>query len=72
MKTLIFQFFLKKFFHQWQKAYKRVCEFVGIEPTETIVRLKKTNPFQIEDMLENFDEVKSELKNTPYEWMLYK
>ena len=53
-----------------KKAYLRICEFIGVKPTKVCVRYKKTNPFPLADIIENFDEIKAILHNTPYEWML--
>ena len=52
------------------KAYRKICEFVGIKPLSPEVKLKKTNPFPLKDMISNFDELKKYLEATPYAWML--
>jgi len=54
-----------------QKAYINVCNYLNISHLELNTSLKRTNPFKIETMVENFKELESYLKNTPYEWMLY-
>lgn len=53
-------------------AYNKVAEFLNIESTALNykVRLQRTNPFKIEEMIENYDEVASHLMGTKYEWML--
>jgi hypothetical protein len=51
-------------------AYRKLCELVGLEPGPASVRFGKTNPFAFEDMVENFEEVRAALRDTPYEWML--
>ncbi len=53
-----------------KKAYRRICRFINIKPTKVSVNLSKTNPFPLADILENFDEIRAALHNTPYEWML--
>ena len=52
------------------KAYRKICEFVGIKSLSPEVKLKKTNPFPLEELILNFDEVKKYLQATPYAWML--
>ena len=54
-----------------QKAYKKICNYLNISHLELDVPLKRTNPFKIETMVENFKELEFYLKNTQYEWMLY-
>ena len=51
-------------------AYRRVCEFLKLPPVATQVRLAKTNPYPLADMLENFDEVGAALEGTDFAWML--
>lgn len=51
-------------------AYKKICEYLGIEPQDVEVRLKRTNPFPISEMVENYDELEAMLKGTDYAWML--
>ena len=52
------------------EAYRKICEFVGIKSLSPVVKLKKTNPFPLKDMISNFDELKKYLEATPYAWML--
>lgn len=51
-------------------AYGKVCEFLDIVPTEVEVQLKKTNPWPIEELITNYDEVADTLAGSPHEWML--
>lgn len=51
-------------------AYHKVCEFMSVYPRETEVSLRRTNPFALERLINNFDEITSVLGNTEYEWML--
>ena len=55
-----------------KKAYLRICDFIGIKPQKVVVDLFKTNPFPLPDIIINFAEIERTLKNTTYEWMLYK
>ena len=54
-----------------RRAYKHICTFLGLTPTEPFVNLARTNPFSMSEMVENYDEVKMSLSGTRYEWMLY-
>ncbi len=54
-----------------QKSYQKICDFLDIIPSNYSVRLGKTNPFKISDLLVNYDEVKEYLSGTNFEWMLY-
>lgn len=51
-------------------AYQKVGEFIGVKPHQVQIKLGKTNPFPLRDILINFDEVQAALRSTPYEWML--
>ena len=51
-------------------AYRKVCDFLDIAPAEVAVQLKKTNPWPIEDLVSNYDEVEKALTGSKYEWML--
>jgi hypothetical protein len=51
-------------------AYNEVCRFVDIEPTPAQPQQARTNPFTIEEMLINYDEVAEVLRGTRFEWML--
>lgn len=51
-------------------AYKKTCDFIGVEAESPVIRFHRTNPFRYEDMVINFDEVKAALLNTEYSWML--
>lgn len=52
-------------------AYRRVCEFIGIEAVQVTIDNRKMNPFPLSEIIENFEEVEHELSGTPYEWMLH-
>ncbi len=51
-------------------AYEKVCTFLRITIEEPKIIFKRTNAFSYNEMLENFVEIKTILKNTSYEWML--
>jgi len=52
------------------KAYKSVSQFLNLEYTPPLIKLKKTNPFPVKQTLSNFEEIEGALKNTSYSWML--
>jgi hypothetical protein len=51
-------------------AYHKVCRFLELEPEPFEIRLARTNPYSIEQMVSNFEEVAVVLRGTRYEWML--
>jgi len=51
-------------------AYAKVCKFLSITEESPEINLKRTNPFLLKDMIENFDEVKEYFADTKYSWML--
>jgi hypothetical protein len=53
------------------EAYRRVCDFAGLGHYEATVRLGRTNPFELRDILTNFADVERVLRGTSFEWMLY-
>jgi len=53
-----------------RKGYHKICRFLGIQSESPPISRKRTNPFPLKDMITNFDEVRSLLKNTKYHWML--
>jgi Sulfotransferase domain len=54
-----------------KSSYHEVCHFLDIKPKDNFVRLRKTNPFKISEMIINFGEVEKYLCETQFEWMLY-
>jgi hypothetical protein len=51
-------------------AYHKLMAFFQLEPAEPKILFRKTNPYPLEDIIENFDELCARLENTPYKWML--
>lgn len=54
-----------------QIAYSKICAFLDIDLEQSNVKFSKTNPFAVQGMLANFDQVAKVLQDTRYEWMLY-
>ena len=52
-------------------AYRRLCEFLALEAKAPTINYDRTNPFALEEMLANFDEVAAALRDTRFEWMLH-
>lgn len=50
-------------------AYQMVCDFLGVKMEEATINYKKTNPFHVKNLIENFEEIKHALKGSKYEWM---
>jgi len=51
-------------------ALKKVCDFLDIEYNNPVNVFKRTNPFELKDSIENFDELAAHLRNTRFAWML--
>lgn len=51
-------------------AYKKVCDFLNVDYYSPKIIHKRTNPFKIEEIVENLDELKEYLSYTKYSWML--
>lgn len=51
-------------------AYRAVCEYLDIPAVPVPVRHRKATPYTLEEVLENYQEVREALTGTPYEWML--
>jgi len=52
------------------RAYRKICNFLSIDAVEVRVKLQKIDPFKMRDYIVNYEEIKSLLTNTKYEWML--
>ncbi len=55
--------------HDPSVGYRAVCGFLGIEAPPAAVRLGRTTPFSLREVIENFDEVAAALRGTEFEWM---
>lgn len=54
-----------------KRAYRKICSFVGLDPEPAEITIKKSNPYPLQDILVNYEEVAQVLKGSEYEWMLY-
>ncbi|MCL2923557.1 MAG: hypothetical protein MGF17_02735 [Trichodesmium sp. MAG_R04] len=52
-------------------ASKLIFDFVGVEYSQSKINYVKTNPYKIQDILSNYEEVRDYLKGTQFEWMVY-
>jgi hypothetical protein len=51
-------------------GFRRIAAYLGLPPApDPEVRLHKTNPYPLAEMIENLDEVRACLRGTPYAWM---
>lgn len=51
-------------------AYYKVIDFLALHTYQAEIPFKKTNDFNLSDILSNFDKVEKSLLNSPFEWML--
>lgn len=52
-----------------RRAYRQCCDFLGLTPEPVDVRLRRMNPFPLQDMIENIDDVREHLRDTPFAQM---
>jgi hypothetical protein len=50
-------------------AYGKICDFLNIAPGDVQIRNRKMNPFPLDTVLENYDEVTQALAGTEFAWM---
>ncbi|BBK35192.1 hypothetical protein STAQ_02700 [Allostella sp. ATCC 35155] len=50
-------------------ACRRTLDFLGLPPCETAVRLARTTPWPLGQIVENLDEVRACLAGSPHAWM---
>jgi hypothetical protein len=48
------------------QGYKKAMEFLNLRPSTTTSSFKRVNPESISQLVENYDELKNYLKDTPY------
>ena len=51
-------------------GYRRIIEFLGLSDEAPEIKLRRTNPFAYQEMIENFAEVEAALQGTQHAWML--
>lgn len=51
-------------------AYGKISKFLDLSDFNPEVRLKKTNPFNYQEVLTNYQEIETLLQGSVYEWML--
>jgi hypothetical protein len=51
-------------------AYRKLIAFMQLEPAAPKVMFRRTNPDPLDVMIENYDEIRARLEDTPYKWML--
>ena len=53
-----------------EHAYRKVCSFLGVEPSSVNLRNVKINPYSMSRTVENFDEITRTLDGTKFGWMI--
>jgi hypothetical protein len=51
-------------------GYRKICNFLGIVDEAPTINLRRTNPFNCEQIIANYAEVQAALDGTKYSWML--
>lgn len=51
-------------------AYQRVCRFLGLAEAPASVKLRRGNPFPLQELVSNYSQLRAELKATELAWML--
>lgn len=51
-------------------AYQKICQFLQKEVDSIDIRYNRTNPYPVNTLVDNFEEVAGALKGSAYEWML--
>jgi len=54
-----------------RKGYERICAFLNLPPEKAAVQHSRTNPYKVNEILLNYQEVAEALAGTLFEWMLY-
>lgn len=52
-----------------EEAYAKICTFLDIKPGEVEIQNRKMNPFPLDSVLVNYDEVEQALSGTEFAWM---
>jgi hypothetical protein len=52
------------------KGYEAICNYLAIPPTPVQVRLQKTNPFRMSDIIINYAEIHRQVSSSQHAWML--
>lgn len=53
-----------------RRAYDRICSHIGLPAVPAHVRLVRTSPFPLPELILNYQDVAEALKGTAHEWML--
>jgi hypothetical protein len=51
-------------------AFQKVCTYLGVKTMGVNVGLRRTNPFQLSDIVTNYADLEAMLKNSSFSWML--
>ncbi len=50
-------------------AYRKIVDFCGLATIDPEVRLRKTNPYPLRELIVNYEEVRAYLAETDFAWM---
>lgn len=51
-------------------GYRKICTYLGVDAVQAEVRLRPTNPYPLDALVANLDEVQRELEHTKFGWMV--
>lgn len=51
-------------------GYEKICSFLNVDCKKPEIRLVKMNPYRLNELIGNFEDVKRALHETPFAWML--
>ena len=51
-------------------GYRKICAHLGVDAVHAEVRLRPTNPYPLDVLVANLDEVQRELEHTKFRWMV--
>ena len=51
-------------------SYENICSYLGIPIHPVNIKHKRTNPFELSQLIENYEAVAEVMQNTKYAWML--
>lgn len=56
--------------HDPRRAYERICAHLELPPRRVKVRLSRTYPYVLHELIENYDDIEALLRGSAFEWML--
>jgi hypothetical protein len=53
-----------------QLAYDKICQLLNVQPAQSEIKHKKTNPYPVRDLILNVEDVREHLSGSGFDWML--